>query len=226
MYPNIKQRAKDIMKTDLVNMLIGSGIFAVVNMLAAILNTNYLGSVISGLLTTLASACAACFYFRAYNRGRGDVYDTYALFTDSVHFSKATALMFAMWIVNTLISMLTTVLAVIPLVGVIASLIITIVVTFLLRIVWYLFFANPQYPTGHYLKGSAEYMGGNFVNLLVFSFSVSFVPALIEIAVSMFVGGRIADILCLPLDAYVNLAMAGFFAQLIPDRWYNGTAMF
>ena len=226
MYTNIKQRSKDIMKADMATMLIGTGIFAAVNMLAAYLATGYIGSFLSGLLSTLSSACAACFYFRAYNRGKGDVYDTYALFTDSINLSKALTIMMAMWIINTLLTMAMTALAIIPLVGAIAAMIMAIIVSFLLRIVWYLFVANPQYPTGHYLKGSADYMGGNFVNLLVFSFSVTIVPALIELAVSIFVGSTIANILCLPLEAYISLAMAGYFAQLIPDEWYAGRAMF
>ncbi len=219
MNANIKKRAKDIMKNDLVTMLIGAGIFTLVNTLASAVNTNSIGSIITGLVTTITSACAACFYYRAFIRGRGDTYDTYALLTDSVNLSKAINIGFIMWIVNTIISMLVTALTLIPLIGAIAAIVIMAVVSYLLRIVWYLFVVNPRYQPVDYLKYSAEYMKGHFIELLVFSISVTLVPALLEGMLTIFVGYQIAGIICLPLEAYVSLAMAGYFAQLIPSNW-------
>ena len=125
---NIKQRAKDIMKADMVTMLMGAGIFAIVNMLVTFLNTNQVGSIFAGFISAISSACAACFFFRAFNRGRGDVYDTYALLTDSVNLAKASTIMVAVWIVETLTGLLTNVLVMIPLLGTIAAMVIIIMV--------------------------------------------------------------------------------------------------
>ena len=120
-----------------------------------------------------------------------------------------------MWIVETIVSLLSDILSVIPL----AALIITAVVSYLLRIVWYLFVINPRYQPVDYLKYSAEYMRGHFMEFLVFSLSVAFIPVAIETALSFIVGIYIANIICLPLEAYVSLAMAGYFAHLIPSNW-------
>ena len=219
MNKQIKQRAKDILKNDLVTILIGAGIFALASTVASIVNTNTIGSIISGLISTLVSACSACFYYRAFLRGRGDTYDTYALLTDSVNLSKAINIGFTMWILNTLISMLSTVLLVIPLVGAIAALLIVTLISYMLRIVWYLFIVNPRYQPVDYLKYSAEYMSGNIIEFIIFSISVTFIPVILESLLAFFIGSQFANIICLPLDAYVSLAMAGYFAHLIPSNW-------
>lgn len=219
MNTQIKQRAKDIMKNDLITMLIGAGIFTLASNAASVINTSTIGSFFAGLISTLVSACSACFYYRAFLRGRGNTYDTYALLTDSVNMSKAINIGFVMWILNTLISMLSTVLMVIPLVGAIAALLIVSLVSYMLRIVWYLFIANPRHQPVDYLKYSAEYMSGNIIEFIIFSISVTFVPMLINTVLSTFIGSQFANIICLPLDAYVNLAMAGYFAKLIPNNW-------
>lgn len=215
MNASIRKRAKDIMKKDIMTMLTGAGIFALINILAIFINTSSVGSIFAGLVTTIAAACSACFYYRAFIRGRGDTYDTYALLTDNFNLSKAINIGFIMWIVEIIVSLLTDLLSVIPL----AALIITAVVSYLLRIVWYLFVINPRYQPVDYLKYSAEYMRGHFIEFLIFSLSVAFIPVAIETALSFFVGYYIADIICLPLQAYVNLAMAGYFAHLIPSNW-------
>ena len=223
---NIKQRAKDIMKADMVTMLMGAGIFAIVNMLVTFLNTNQVGSIFAGFISAISSACAACFFFRAFNRGRGDVYDTYALLTDSVNLAKASTIMVAVWIVETLTGLLTNVLVMIPLLGTIAAMVIIIMVPYLLMIVWYLFVANPQYPVDYYLKASVKYMSGKFLMYIGFAIALGFVPWLIELALATFLGSAIASVLCLPLEAYISLAMAGYFTQLIPSSWYAGTERF
>ncbi len=225
MTAQIKQRAKDIIKNDLTNMLIGAAIFSVVSIVASYLDGGLIGGVISGLITTLASACSACFYFRAFNRGKADIYDTYAMLTDSVHFSKVLTLGLAMWVINTLIGIASTVLAIIPLIGVIIALIGILLITYMLMIVWYLFVANPGYPTEYYLKGSVRYMGSNLLGYIGFAISVAFVPVLIEIVVSMFFGSALSSILCIPFDAYISLAIAGYVSSIIPDNWFNGTAI-
>ena len=219
MNKQIKQRAKDIMKNDLITMLIGTGIFTLASTAVSAVNTNTIGSVIAGLVSTLVSACSACFYYRAFLRGRGDTYDTYALLTDSVNLSKAINIGFIMWILNTLISMLSTFLLVIPLVGAIVAFLIITLISYMLRVVWYLFIVNPRYQPGDYLKYSAEYMSGNIIEFIIFSISVTFVPIMIEAILAAFIGSQFANIICLPLDAYVSLAMAGYFTQLIPSNW-------
>ena len=223
---DIKQRAKDIMKADLTNMLIGAAVFSVVSIVSSYIDGGVIGSVVSGLISTLASACSACFYFRAFNRGKADIYDTYAILTDSVHFSKVLTLGLAMWVINTLIGIVSAVFAIIPFIGVIIVLIGVLLVTYMLMIVWYLFVANPEYSTEYYLKGSVRYMSNHLLSYIGFAISVAFVPVLIEIVVSMFVGNALAGILCIPFDAYISLAIAGFVSSIIPDAWFNGTEIF
>lgn len=224
MNAQIKQRAKDIMKADMTNMLIGAAIFAAVSLVSSALTGGLVGNAVAGLINAVAGACAARFYFRAYNRGKADVNDIFALLKDSANLSKVLTIMVAIWLVNIIIEIICGILVFIPLLGAIAVLVIGLLASLLLRIVWHLFVANPQYPTEYYLKGSSSYMGGQLVAYIVFSFSVAFVPALIEILVSIFVGGTIANILCIPFDAYISLATSGFVATIIPDEWYNGTA--
>ena len=185
-----------------------------------------MGSIFAGFISALSSACAACFFFRAFNRGRGDVYDTYALLTDSRNLAKASTIMVALWIVETLTGLLANVLAVIPLLGTIAAMVIVIMVPYLLMIVWYLFVANPQYPTSYYLKASAKYLRGYFMIYIGFTLGVNFLPYLIQVLLSVFIGSTFSSILCMPLRAYVNLAMAGFFSSLIPSRWFAGVEKF
>lgn len=222
----IKQRAKDIVKADMTNILVGAGIFTLVSLLRSAVSGGIVGDMLSGFISSVGGACSACFYFRAYNRGHSDINDTYALLTDSLHMRKIVSIVLAMWIINTLVGIASTVIAFIPLIGVLAILIITLLVGYLLRIVWFLFVANPEYPTEYYLKGSVEYMGSQLLPYIGFAISVSFVPALIEILVSMFVGGTIAGIMCIPFKAYINLAIAGFVTNIIPDEWFNGTKTF
>ncbi len=226
MTAQIKQRAKDIMKADTTNMLIGAGIFAVVSLLASAISGGLIGDILSGLITTVAAACSARFYFRAYNRGKADINDTFVLLQDSTHMTKIITIMLAMWVINTIVGIAGTVLMFIPLIGIFAFLIIVLAVGFLLMIVWFLFVANPEYPTEYYLKGSSKYMGPEIFSYIGFAISVSIVPVLIEVVVSMFVGSTLAGILCIPFDAYINLAVAGFIANIIPDRWFNGTEVF
>ena len=222
----IKQRAKDIIKSDISNLMIGAGAFALASILASYLDGGLIGGIISGLISTLVSACSACFYFRAFNRGKSDIYDTYSLLTDSVHFSKVLTIGLAIWVINTLIGIVSTVLAFVPVIGAIVVLIGVLLISYLLMIVWYLFVANPEYPTEYYLKGSVKYMGDNLLAYIGFAISVAFVPVLIEMVVSMFVGSAVAGVLCIPFDAYINLAVAGYVSQIIPDAWFNGTEIF
>ena len=114
----------------------------------------------------------------------------------------------------------------IPVIGAIVVLIGVLLISYLLMIVWYLFVANPEYPTEYYLKGSVKYMGDNLLAYIGFAISVAFVPVLIEMVVSMFVGSAVAGVLCIPFDAYINLAVAGYVSQIIPDAWFNGTEIF
>ena len=65
--------------------------------------------------------------------------------------------------------------------------------------------------------------GGTLLSFIGFVFIVSFVPALIEGMLAMLVGDAIASVLCIPLDAYVNLAIAGYVSSIIPDAWFSGT---
>lgn len=225
MTTDIKQRAKDIVKSDLNNMVIGTGIFALISILASAMGDGIIASAVSGLISSVAAACSACFYFRAFNRGKSDLYDTYALLTDSTHMTKIISIILAMWLVNTLFGIAATFIAFIPFIGALAVFVLILLVGYLLAIVWYLFVANPDYPTDYYLKGSVKYMGagGTLLSFIGFVFIVSFVPALIEGLLAMLVGGAIASVLCIPLDAYVNLAIAGYVSSIIPDAWFNGT---
>lgn len=222
---NIKQRAKDIVKNDINTMLIGTGIFALISILASAIGSGIIASVVSSLITSVAAACSAQFYFRAYNRGQGDLTDTYSMLTDSAHMSKTISIILAMWLINTLIGIASVPLALIPIVGAIAVFVIILLAGFLLAIVWYLFVANPEYPTEYYLKGSVKYMGSGatWLSFIGFVIVVSFVPGIINGLLAMFVGDAIASVLCIPLDAYVNLAIAGYVSSIIPDAWFNGT---
>lgn len=228
---NIKQRAKDILKNDMITILSGAGIIGLMNILAESIGTDQIGMIIAGFITALASACAACFYFRAFHRGAGDVFDTYALLTDKNVFSKVTTIMMAMWIVNIVAELLMKAVLIVPIIGKAIVLLMMVVVRYvilpyLLSIVWYLFVANPQYPTAYYLKASAKYLRGYFMIYIGFTVSVNFLPYLIQVLLSMFIGSTFASILCMPLRAYVNLAMAGFFSSLIPNRWFAGVERF
>ncbi len=226
MNAQIKQRAKDIVKSDMTNILIGTAIFAVASLVASALTGNIIGNALAGLINAVAGACSACFYFRAYNRGNADITDTFALLKDNMHLAKILTIMLAMWLVNTLISIVGSVIVIIPIVGAVVYLVTVMLIGYMLRIVWYLFVANPEYPTEYYLKGSVRYMSNMLAEFFIFSFSVTLGPALIEFLLTMFLGDTIAGILCIPFDAYISLAIAGFVTSIIPDEWYSGTAVF
>lgn len=226
MTADIKQRAKDIVTSDIKTMLIGTGIFTIISRLSSTMGDSIISSAISALITSVAAACSARFYFRAYNRGKGDLQDIYSMLTDSAHLSKIMTIMLAMWVINTLVTIASTFLAFIPVIGVVALLVIVLAVGYLLMLVWYLFVANPEYPTEYYLKGSSKYMVPEILSYIGFAISVSFVPVLIEMVVSIFLGETLASILCIPLEAYINLAIAGFVSGIIPDSWFDGTEVF
>ena len=226
MIADIKPRAKEIMKADGLNLTIGAGIFVLIDVLAAQIGGGIISDALSGLITSVCAACSACFFFRAYNRGKADINDVYSLLTDSVHMPKMLTIILAMWLIHFILGICSTFMAFIPVLGLIAVLVITLIVSFALLVVWYLFVANPDYPTEYYLKGSMKYMKGNYFMYFGFVISVIFVPALIEGAVALVLGNTIASVLCIPFEAYINLCIAGFFSYIIPDHWFNGTEVF
>ena len=220
----IKQRAKDIVQSDLPTMLIATSIFTLVSYGASCITGNIVASIVSAFITAVVTACSACFYFRAYNRGHGDVKDIYRILTDKDNIAKIASIMLTMWIIHTLLGVAALFAAVIPLVGLIVILVATVMVFYLLRMVWFLFIANPQYSVDYYFKGSCTYMGHVIISFFVFTVSVSIVPAIIELLITTLAGATIANLVCIPLNAYVDLALAGYLSSIIPNEWFDGTA--
>lgn len=219
----IKQRAKEIVQNDMPTMLIGTGFFVLISYLTSYITGDIVANVIHGFVATLITACSACFYFRAYNRGHGDLKDIYFILTDKDNYAKIASLMLAMWVINTLVNIASGFAAFIPLIGLVCILIATLIVHYLLRMVWFLFVANTQYPTEYYFKGSSKYMGSQIVAFFVFTISVMFVPAIIEGLLGTVINSSVAEFLCIPLDAYIDLALAGFLSSIIPNEWFDGT---
>lgn len=226
MNKQIKQQAKDILKADYITILIASTILTAINALASYINTNFSASIVSGLLTTAATACFALFYFKAFNRGKGQLSDIFSPLTDKTNLPKFLIIFVIMYLIDTAIAKLTLMLDAIPIAGVAISLVLVFFVTFMLRIVWFLFAANPQRPVSHYFKGSAEYMSSNIIEILVFNFTITFFPAFIVSLTGVFAGELVETIVSIPINAYVNLALAGLYAHIIPNQWHDSADEF
>lgn len=222
----IKQKAKDILKTDYTTILIASIVLSLLNEFASYINNIHSASIVSGIITTTTAACFAQFYFKAFNRGKGQLKDIFLPLTEKANLPKFLIIIVIMCLIDIGVAKLTLMLDVIPIAGVAISLVLVFFVTFMLRIVWFLFAANPQRPVGHYFKGSAEYMSSNIIEILVFNFTVTFLPAFIVTLTGTF-GGKLAEtIVSIPLYAYVNLALAGLYAHIIPNQWYDSADEF
>lgn len=226
MNEQIKQTTKDILKADYITLLIASALFSAISRFAGYINTNFSASIVSGVITTAATACFACFYLNAFKRGKGQLNDIFSMFTDKANLPKFLVILVIMCLVDIGIAKLTLMLDIIPVIGISISLVLVFFVTFMLRIVWFLFAVNPQYPVRYYFKGSAEYMSSNIISALAFSFTVTFMPLFLISLTGTFAGDLAETIVSIPLKAYVNLAFAGFYAHIIPDEWDNGTVEF
>ena len=129
MKEQIKQKAKDIMKADYTTILIASVIWSLVNEFASYINDIYSVSIVSGIITTTATACFAQFYFRAFNRGKGQLKDIFSPFTDKANLPKFLIILVFMCLIDTGVAKLTLLLDVIPIAGLAFSMVLVFFVT-------------------------------------------------------------------------------------------------
>ena len=225
MISKITNKSIDIIKAYLAPVMIAGAIYSVGEVVLAGMSTGIL-AILTGLLGTILTVSSACFYFRAYNRGRADLADTYVLFTYPDVFNKMLSVFFAIWIIDIMGDIAVRLFAFVPFVNFIVA-IVVLALQFLLSIAVYLFVANQNYPTAYYLKASVSYLGNNWLGYLGFLILIGIVPAVIQLLVSSILGSLIGSIVAIPLRAFMDLCVAGYVAEkIIPSEWYAGYAQF
>ena len=225
MISKIVNKSIDIIKAGFATVMIAGAIYSVGEVLIGSMSMGIL-AVLTGIIGTLLTVSSACFFFRAYNRGSADLTDTYILFTYPEVFRKMLSVFFAIWIIGLLGDVVVRLLAFVPMINVIVT-IVVIAIQFLLSLAVYLFVANQNYPTDYYLKASARYLGSNRLGYIGFIILIGIVPAIIQALISGILGELIGSIVAIPLRAFVDLCVAGYVAEkIIPSEWYAGYAQF
>ena len=223
MNKQIRERAKSIFWADYKNLLIAGLIYSLMSIILSLVKTNnIIATSAMSLLSTFVSASSAYFYFNTYIKEKSDFQDMYIIFTDGKNFSKLMSIVITLWLIYSLILIIVAIIAFIPFMA-IFSIIFMLVISFLLVYVWYLYAANPSYPTSWYFKASAKYIGFNYIG---FTFSLVIFPAIIQALLTLILPNILVQIIMFPVNVYISIAIAGFVATTIPDDWYNGTANF
>ena len=224
MTSKIINKSIDMIKKNFVVFIIAAAIYAVAKQLVS--GSTGIMALIMGLLGTVVTISSACFYFRGYNRGEPNLSDMYLIFTYPGSVSKLVSVFLAIWIISAGGAILARFFILMPLISALITLAV-LVITFLLSLAVYLVVANPDYPTEYYLKASARYLGGHWLGFIGFVILIAIVPAIIEAFVAMILGNTISLLVSIPLNAFVDLCVAGYVSeQLIPDEWYAGYRSF
>ncbi|MBQ8603267.1 MAG: hypothetical protein IJ410_00275 [Oscillospiraceae bacterium] len=232
MYQHIKDRAKEIYRSNTQILLMVMAIYTAIEYMTGILSGNIIFTIIASFITAALSASKAYFWFRTYNRDTPDYTDMYSIFLDKTHQNTILTIMTIRFLIDAVLGVVTTVLAFIPVLNIVAVIAVA-AVGLLLSIVWYLFAANPYYSAGDCFRASWEYMKSKVIEYIIFVLSVAIVPALfcglIGAFISMllpFLGSIITTVLFAVFEVYISLATAGYVSELIPQEWYRGTAVF
>ena len=244
MNAQIRQRAKQILENNLGTFLIAGFIFACITYIANRFGNNSgytytsgslvaaagkigngVGTIIRGTITAFVSAAQACFYFRAFNRGRPELGDIIHPVSGNETSSAFFRILLSYWII--FIGMVVLTALSIFLIWFLAPVLLALGVI-ILNLVWYLFAANPYYPTRYYFKAVFRYLGNHIFGYIFFMIGTVLLPALgiglvalipILGALLVFIGSAI-------LSVYAGLAGAGYINAMIPDEWFSGTATF
>lgn len=147
MNKQIREHAKNIFWSDYKNLLIAGLIYAFMNIVfSSVTTNNMISSLAMTLLSSFVSASSAYFYFNTYVKEKSNLEDMYIIFTDGKNFSKLMSIVITLWLIYSLTSVVIAMIAFIPLMA-IFSIVILLCISFLLVYVWYLYAANPSYPT-------------------------------------------------------------------------------
>ncbi len=232
MHQQIKERAKGIYRANKRELIMVMAIYTAVEYLIGMFSGNIILNTIAAFFTAVLSASQACFWFRTYNRGTPDYTDMYTMLMDKAHQITILTIIVIRFILEAVIGAVTVILAFIPVINIFAILVVWLI-GMLLSIVWYLFVANPYYSAGDCFRGSWKYMSNEVADYVIFSISISLLPAIFCVVVGTFVsillpflGSIITTVMFALFEIYISLAMAGFVSDIIPDEWYRGTAVF
>ncbi len=232
MHQQIKDRAKEIYRTHTKDLILIMAIYTAIEYIISMFGGNIILNTISAFFTSILAASQACFWFRTYNRGIPDYTDMYTMLMDKTHQTTIVTIIVIRFIIDTVIGVVTAVLAFIPVINIFAILVMWLI-GILLSIVWYLFVANPYYSAGDCFRGSWKYMNNEVADYVIFSISISLLPALFCVVVGAFItillpflGSVITTVMFAVFEVYISLAMAGYVSELIPREWYQGTAVF
>lgn len=193
---------------------------------------NFLLSALFSLLYTVADTGLCCFYFRAFNRGKPKIADIFAIFTEN---SSLTGLVSIIAIQYTLTMILQLAVNAITPLGsfmVLASAAVSIIAGSLIRMLPFLYIANPTYPTAFYLKGLSKYLLPEVVRYVIFVFLTGVPLGILLVIVMVFliflpiIGPLTMIFLLLMFRTFLSMSIAGFIASIIPDEWYSGARNF
>lgn len=221
----IRDRAIQIIKNDIVPFLIVGFIYGLVDQIMKSLGSGMLIKIFTAVADSVISASSACFYMRAFNRGTPNIGDMYEIFTYKDDLNKMFSIMTLLFIINLAGQVIMSVVAFIPLINIIAVVVI-LIIGYLLNLVWYLFVTNSHYPTENYVKASIRYMGNYGFDYIRFTFVTAILPAIIVGVVGVILP-PVGTLLSIPMNVYIGLATAGYVSTvMIPNEWYSGLARF
>lgn len=193
---------------------------------------NFLLSALFSLLYTVANTGLCCFYFRAFNRGKPKIADTFAIFTENSSLTGLVSIIAIQYALTMILQL--TVNAITPLGAfmVLVSTVVSVIAGSLIRMLPFLYIANPTYTTAFYLKGLSKYLLPEVVRYIIFVFLTGVPLGILLVLVMVFlvflpiIGPLAMIFLMLMFRTFLSMSISGFIASIIPDEWYAGTRNF
>lgn len=215
----IKARASNIYTNNFKVLLLGGLMFTALNQFIVFLPQNFIFSLISALLSALVEFGMANFYFSAFINEKADLTDSYSIFKNPKIINKLMSLIIIQWLIIFALSFIAMFTILLGTLGIILTTLITIVVSYYLVYLNYVFLANPNYPINFYFKASVTYITLSYIG---FAFTILIIPSILSYILQLFLSPLLSELIVLPLNIYVYLAIAGYITCHIPDEWYNG----
>ncbi len=190
-----------------------------------------IATAVSVILTELIIASQAFFYFRAVHRGTPDIGDVFRVFTEKTTQKQMFTLLIAMLAIDGVINLIAGVINQPALLNT-AVVIVTSVIGMLLRPVWYMFTANPHYPVKAYITYSIKYMKGNLLKYIgivfLYVLGIRGGAVVMILRIGLMYGAAsllfalIWAVALVFILAMLDIRIALFMKNIIPDRWFAG----
>lgn len=187
------------------------------------------------IVTEIAMASQAYFYFRAVHRGTPVIGDIIRIYTEKSWQKNFYSLFIAMLAITAVQNIVCSVARQPPVVAM-AVTAVTSLMIMMLKPVWYMFTANPHYPLKAYFVCSVKYMKGNLLKymgiVLLYILAVfgGAMVAILRIAGSYGAAQLIFVAVWAVVLVYglvlLDIRIALFMKNIIPEEWFSGQAQF